>query len=147
MKSFIKQIFSLEEVEPTTVSSHQIQLATATLLIEVSKADFSQDEDELKRIRTLLKQHFSLSSAEVESLMSLAQDHSDQSVSLQHITKDLLDLLDAEARIQVIQMMWHVVFADGEKDRYEEHIIRRTADLLYVSHSDFIKARHQAEAS
>ena len=49
-------------------------------------------------------------------------------------------------KLRVVQMMWQMVFADGEKDHYEEHLIRQVAELLYLSHSEFIQARHKAEA-
>ncbi len=53
---------------------------------------------------------------------------------------------DHAMKRRVIEMMWHMVYADGEKDHYEEHLMRQVADLLYISHSEFIQARHQAEA-
>ena len=48
-------------------------------------------------------------------------------------------------KVAVIELMWRVVYADGEKHHYEEHLLRQVAELLYVSHADFIRARHQAE--
>ena len=46
---------------------------------------------------------------------------------------------------RVVEMMWQMVYADGEKDHYEEHLLRQVADLLYISHAEFIQARHKAE--
>ena len=48
-------------------------------------------------------------------------------------------------KVRVIEMMWQVVYADGVKDHYEEHLIRQVAELLYIPHADFIRARHKAE--
>lgn len=143
---FFDKLFAEDKPSPSLeTNEHQRQLITATLLIEVSKADFSQDDDELKRINELLKEHFKLSQLEVNSLLELAQDHSDKITSLQQMTRELNETLSQQDKIKIIELMWHVVYADGEKDRYEEHVMRQVSDLLYVSHEHFIKARHQAE--
>jgi uncharacterized tellurite resistance protein B-like protein len=124
-----------------------IDVATAVLLIEASKADFEQDEDELATIRELLINHLSLSEAEIDTLLEHAHEEADQLVSLQHITRLMNEQLDQQGKVRVIELMWKVVYADGDKHHYEEHLMRQVSDLLYVSHSDFIRARHQAEAS
>jgi uncharacterized tellurite resistance protein B-like protein len=43
--------------------------------------------------------------------------------------------------------MWQLVYADGDKSHYEEHLIRQVAELLYLSQEEFIRARHMAEDS
>jgi len=124
-----------------------IDLATAILMIEVSMADFSQDEQELGRIRELLLTRLSVSEQDVDTLLEDAHAEADRLVSLQHITRLMNEQLDQAAKVRVIELMWLVAYADGEKHHYEEHLLRQVADLLYVSHADFIQARHQAEQS
>lgn len=146
MKKFFESLFqSIPKEQSAETSAHFIRLATATLLIEISKADFSQKKSELDQIETLLKQHFSLDQNELESLMSHSHDHSSRLVSLQHLTRELNELMTEQEKIKIIEMMWSVVYADDDKDRFEEYLIRQTADLLYVSHADFIRARLKAE--
>ena len=55
--------------------------------------------------------------------------------------------MSQQAKVRVIELMWPVAYADGEKHHYEEHLLRQVADLLYIEHEDFIRARHQAETS
>ncbi len=146
MNNLIKKFFQpaferFNEVQP----SMAIDLATATLMVEVSKADFSEDEVELERIRQLLLNHFSLCEEEVDTLLVNAHKEADQLVSLQHITRLMNEQLGQKAKAKVIELMWMVAFADGEKHHYEEHLLRKVADLLYVSQEDFIKARLLAE--
>lgn len=124
-----------------------IDLATAVLLVEVSRADFDQDQQELQRIRELLLEHLSLCEEEVDTLLENAHEEADQLVSLQHITRFMNEQLDQLEKVRVIELMWQVVYADGEKHHYEEHLLRQVAELLYVSHADFIRARHQAETN
>ena len=148
MKAHITKLFQnafqrVNEVQP----SMAIDLATAILMIEVSMADFSQDEQELGRIRELLLTRLSVSEQDVDTLLEDAHAEADRLVSLQHITRLMNEQLDQAAKVRVIELMWLVAYADGEKHHYEEHLLRQVADLLYVSHADFIQARHQAEQS
>jgi uncharacterized tellurite resistance protein B-like protein len=122
-----------------------VELATAVLLVEVSRADFCQDEAELEAIRGALLEHFSLSGDEVDTLLQNAHDESAQLVSLQHVTRLLNEQMSQQDKVRVIELMWRVVYADGDKHHYEEHLLRQVAELLYVPHADFIRARHLAE--
>lgn len=148
MKRLIQKIFQpaferLNETSPELA----IDMATAILMIEVSRADFQQDESELLHIRQLLQSHLSLDDQEIDVLLENAHEEADSLVSLQHITRLMNEKMDQQGKVRVIELMWQVAYADGEKHHYEEHLLRQVADLLYVSHSDFIRARHQAEDS
>lgn len=126
---------------------HALQLSCATLLVEISNADFEQQAVELERMRELLARQFSLAQDELDSLLQQAQEKSEQLVSLQHITSLLNQQFEQSMKTRLVEMMWEVVYADGDKHHYEEHLLRQIADLLYVSHADFIQARHKAEAA
>jgi uncharacterized tellurite resistance protein B-like protein len=146
MKSLLKKLF---QPNPSTENrfdgEHALRVLTAALLIEVSRADFEQDDSELAQMRLLLAKQFSLGDVELDELMDQAHQEADDLISLQHITRLLNEQFDQPMKKRVIEMMWQVVFADGVKDHYEEHLIRQVAELLYVPHSDFIRARHKAE--
>lgn len=146
MKALIDRFFKpnferLNQNQPAMA----IELATAVLLVEISRADFDQDQAELDHIRELLLEHLSLSEQEVNELLQQAHQEADRLVSVQHITRLMNEQLDQQGKRRVIEMMWSVVYADGAKHHYEEHLLRKVAELLYVSHEDFIRARHLAE--
>ena len=148
MKRLIRKIFQPEfERDSNTRSVVDVDLATAILMIEVSKADFQQDESELAHIRQLLIAHLALNQQEIDELLENAHTEADRLVSLQHITRLMNEHMDQQGKVRVIELMWKVAYADGEKHHYEEHLLRQVAELLYVSHADFIRARHQAEES
>lgn len=148
MKSILNKLFpNSEQQSPVFDQEHALRISTATLLIEVCRADFQEQESELDRMRLLMAQQFSLNEAEIDELMLQARESADKLVSLQHITRMLNEQFDASMKIRVVEMMWQVVYADGEKHHYEEHLIRQVSELLYVPHSMFIQARHKAEDS
>jgi uncharacterized tellurite resistance protein B-like protein len=146
MKSILTKLFLSCELQSSLYDQeHALQVSTATLLIEVSRADFQEQESELIRMRQLLAEQFSLNDFELDDLMILAREGADKIVSLQHITRLMNEQFDQSMKVRVVEMMWQVVYADGVKDHYEEHLIRQVSDLLYVPHSMFIQARHKAE--
>ena len=126
---------------------HALRVATAVLLVEVARADFIVQPEERLQLRQMLERQFGLSANELDALMEEAEADADRLVSIQHITRLLNEHYDHAMKVRVIELMWQLVYADGDKDHYEEHLIRQVAELLYVSHGEFIQARHKAEES
>lgn len=121
-----------------------LELATATLLIEAARADHVVEPQEMDTIRRLLLEHLTLCEEEIDTLLQQAGEEADHLVSLQHLTRMMNEQMSQQDKRRVIEMMWQVVYADGEKHHYEEHLIRQVTDLLYVPHADFIQARLKA---
>lgn len=148
MKSILTKIFQGSEPQsPDFDQEHALRVVTAILLVEVSRADYVEQQSELDRMRNLMAQQFGLNETELEELMFQARESAEKLVSIQHITRLLNQNFDAPMKLRVIEMMWQVIYADGIKDHYEEHLIRQVCELLYVPHSKFIQARHKAEQS
>jgi uncharacterized tellurite resistance protein B-like protein len=124
---------------------YSLQVATAVLLIEVMRADFVVEAEEKARLRQLLERQFTLSAGQLDALLDEAETRADRLVSIQHITRLLNEHYDHATKLRIVEMMWQLVYADGDKDRYEEYLIRQVAELLYLSHGEFIQARLRAE--
>lgn len=147
MRKILLKFLTIETIETSPADiEHALRVATAVLLVEVARADFIIVPSEKLRLRELLEQQFHLSRQELDALLEEAEADADRMVSIQHVTRLLNEHYDHAMKRRVVEMMWQLVYADGEKDHYEEHLIRQVADLLYVSHSEFIQARHKAEA-
>ena len=147
MRKILLRFLTIEQIETSPEDiEHALQVATAVLLVEVTRADFSVDASEKLKLRELLEQQFELSEPELDALLEKAEDDADRMVSIQHVTRLLNEHYDHAMKLRVVEMMWQLVYADGEKDHYEEHLIRQVAELLYLSHGEFIQARHKAEA-
>ncbi len=148
MKKILLKFLTIETATASVVDiEHALRVATAVLLIEVVRADFIVEAAEQQRLRQLLRDQFGLDELELDALLAQAEADADRLVSLQHITRLLNEHYDHAMKVRVVEMMWQMVYADGEKDHYEEHLLRQVAELLYVSHSEFIQARHKAEPS
>ena len=119
------------------------QFATAALLIEMTRADFEVQQEELDAVAEAIRSAFDLTQAESEELVALAEVEMDHATSLHEFTATLNAELGAEQRRHVIELLWRVAYADGRLDKYEDHFVRKIADLLYVRHSEFMKAKHR----
>ena len=134
-----------EAVQPQDASARDPQraqrIAAAVLMLEMAHADNNHDPQEYDEIRRQLRTHFGLDDAEVEELMAAAAPEADAAVSLYQYLKTLNDgLAEAEKR-EVLEMLWRVAYADDELDAHEEHLLRELAELLYLPHEQFLKAK------
>lgn len=143
MLALIKQFFN-EQLHP---EQHQknpeaaMQLAAAALLIELSRADFDRSESEQQAMEAVLKEKFALADEQLKTLIELAEAENREASSLYDFTSLVNEHYDFEQKIALVKAMWVVAFADGEISKYEDHLIRKTADLIYLPHSEFIKAK------
>ncbi len=126
---------------------HGIQLATALLLVEVARADYETDLTEDEQIVALLRTTFALDDEELALLVEDARAESDYAASLQAFTRTLHEQLSVTEKHRVIEMLWRVAFADLHLDKHEDHLVRKVAGLLYVSHGDLIRIRNKVRQS
>lgn len=140
-----KRLFSTQQ-SPSGNAERQVALASAALLIEVARSDFDQDSREQAAMHKHIQSVLALSDEELIELTASAEQEVDHATSLYEFTRVVTEQCGPHERIALIEAMWQVAYADGELHKYEEHVIRRTAELLYVAHSDFILSKHRAQA-
>jgi len=143
ISQFFENHFS-EEDENHHHSAHQLQLASAALMIELSKADREIDESETDKLVQILKNRFELDKHDLDELLELAEEEVREATSLYQFTSLMNEHFDYGEKVQLVENMWEVAFADGKIDRYEEHLIRKIAELLYLDHKDFILSKQRA---
>jgi len=138
----LKKIFGSEpQAEGLLNVREPLDLAIAALLIELSRADFSESASELDAIRQLLSRRFGLNAETVNALITRAIERADRAVSLHEFTHRLNAELPEADKLAIVEMLWQVSHADGHIDKHEEHLIRRVAGLLHVSDRDRIRLK------
>lgn len=144
----LKALFKEGSESPIpNLSEHDKQLACAALMIEIATIDQDFDSTELATLTYLLQHRFGVSSADVQTLIDEAESQHQETASLYPYTRLVNDELDIAAKYDLVVSMWRIAFADGELDKYEEHMIRKVADLIHLPHSEFIRAKHQAKSN
>lgn len=127
--------------EAGSCGESELRLAAAGLLAHAAALDGEVAEDETRTIRNLLRAHFDLNEDEVEELLEEGNREAAETTQLFAFTRVINDNLDPEERIKIIEMLWEVVYADGEVHHYESNLIRRVSGLLHVSDRDSGSAR------
>ena len=129
--------------EDPAAREHALRVATALLLIEVARADYADDFVEEAAMLDSLKQFFALDDSSAALLLEEARSKADQAVELQQFTRRLHEQLSIGEKQRVVEMLWQVALADRRLDKHEDHLVRRIAELMYVSHSDLIRIRNR----
>lgn len=137
----LKELLGLGPDARAEAEAADPNLALAALLVEMARADHEQTEEEREVLLEALSQHLGLATQEAHALLARGQAESEASVSLYDYTRALNEKLDDGQRVQVLELLWRVAAADGRIDRYEEYLVRKVADLLYVPHAGYIQAK------
>lgn len=143
MLSKLQEFFSQKLHNEEKPLEQRLQLASAALLVELMLTDNQVKAEEERRISQILLQQFDISDQELNTLLTLAHNELKDSSDLYQFTRLINDHFSESEKYQLIVNLWEVAYADNELDKYEEHTIRKIADLIYIRHSDFIKAKHQ----
>ena len=128
-----------EDVEDEKISS--LDKACSALLIEVAYADKIFDESEIISLKESLKETYDIDDIIIDELISDAKKTVDESTSLYEYTRVVNDEFEYSDKLELLSRIWRLAFADGNLDKYEDHLIRKISDLIHISHSDFIKIK------
>lgn len=143
IKKFFETNLALLDADAAIDKVHdeKLQLASAALLIEVINSDHQADEREWAEFATVLKHCLQLQEDKLDELIKLAKVEAKQATSLYEFTQLINEHYAYRDKLVLMENMWRVAFADSVLDKYEVHLIRRVSELIYVSHSDFIRTK------
>jgi uncharacterized tellurite resistance protein B-like protein len=121
-----------------------IRRATAVLMLDVALADKVFDEREVEHLQELAEMHFDLDPGEAAELIAMAKDEAEAMVSLYEFTQLLHANLNEAEKAEIVGMLWKIAYTDGKLDRYENALILKISDLLYVSRGLVMRLKHDA---
>jgi len=122
------------------------RLAAAALLIHVTTVDGDMSTVERDKLRALLKHRFALDEVATSELIDAAIAADRDAVDLYHFTSLISRALDEEGRLRMVEMMWEMIYADGQVTEFEENVVWRASDLLGISSRSRIEIRHRVAA-
>jgi len=126
---------------PDTGDNYDAEAAAVALLVEAAVMDGEFDGDERKLIAQLIVQRFAIDAADVEELIASGEQAVADSNQLYAFTRAVKDGFDFDQRIELIEMLWQVAYADGVLHDYEASLVRRVAGLIHVTGRDSGTAR------
>ena len=119
-------------------------LAATALMIELSRADNSIDQQEIQTIIAIATDTFGLSDDEATDILSEAKLKNAEAISLYEFTDTINQNFNKEQKYNLIRNIWRVAYADKTIDAHEDYLVRKVAKLIYISHADLIKSQHKA---
>ncbi len=148
MLSAIKNYFE-KNISPEVDGDleHELKLATAALLIEMMYQDDQVHEKEIDAAKMALTEKFGLTDDEYHALFALAEEEVKEAIDYHQFTSLIAREFTQAQKIKVVELLWSVAYADSHLDSMEEHMVRKIADLIYVSHKDFMKTKHKVQSA
>lgn len=144
MLGLLKSLFA--QAETADDKTRSVRLAIATLMVEAATLDGSFDASEREHMLALMRTRFELSPEAAETLLAQARDAQEKAVGLEGMTRTIKNALDHDQRVEVLEMLWEVAYADGQLHDYEANLLRRLAGLVYVSDQEAGAARKRVLA-
>jgi len=141
-KTFISEIVEGER-HPSQFADNDYRLAAAAMLVHAATIDGEMSSAERNKLHVVLKQRFDLDDAATAELIAKATAAEHEAVDLYHFTHTLNRALNDAGRARVVEMMWEIVYADGQRDELEDNLVWRAADLLGVSQRERIELRRR----
>src|SRR5260370_20753137 len=143
LRQFIADVVSPTAHEDRVFDDTGYRLAATALLIHVISLDGEPSEVEKRKLYSLIESRFGLAPGAADRLIASATQVEGEAVDLYHFTSVIMRSADRACRLLIVEMMWELVYADGQANEFEDNVVWRAADLLGVSSRDRIDLKHR----
>ena len=145
MIGFLEKILSpgvsLEKEKDEISQEERLQIATAAILLEVANSDENFTQIEQEKIAQILRDRFRLSNFVVQELIQTADKTRQESLDLWKFTNLINQDFSRNEKIQIIELVWEVIYLDGKLDKYEDQLVHQLQRLLNLEHKELIEAK------
>jgi len=131
---------------PSERPGDELATAVAVLLSRAAALDGGVDDREREIVAGRLAERYGVSKADLDQVMAEAAQTADEMVDLYGFTRTIKDRLEHDGRVELMEALWEVVYADGALHEYEAQLMRRLAGLLFVEDRESGEARKRALA-
>ena len=143
LRQFIADVVSPTAHQDRTFDETGDRLAATALLIHVISLDGKPSDVEKRKLHSLIESRFGLDPGTADRLIASATLVEGEAVDLYHFTSVIMRSVNEEGRLRIVEMMWELVFADGQASEFEDNVVWRAADLLGISSRDRIELKHR----
>ena len=141
----VSKAFATDSVDVTAEAREEaIRMATAVLMTEIARADYEYDETEFDLLLSLITRHFQISPEEAAELANEANATAEDYVSLHSFTQLLNKNLTDKEKERIDFLLWQIAYADGRLDKYEDSLVLKISELLYVRRIRVMRLKHDA---
>ena len=144
IKNFFDQHLVPGSVMDDAYSEHVLRLAIGALLLEMTHMDGEVWQEQREAVEMAVLKHFDLTEDETAKLLELAEEERSESTDYFQFTSLINNHYTSEEKVRLVELLWRTAYANKDLHMYEEHLVRKIADLLHVPHSAFIAAKLNA---
>jgi len=141
IRKFFREHIAPDPEADAAAAAARARVAAAALLVEVVRSDSHFSEAERQAVLEAARRKFGLDEQESEALVRLAEAEAKEAHDLYQFTSLVNAAFTAEQKVRLVEELWRVAWSDDVLHHYEEHVIRKVADLIHVPHSAFIAAK------
>ena len=141
LRQFIADIVA-PQAQDRAFGDSDYRLAATALLIHVISLDGEPSQAESRKLHGLIESHFGLDRGTADRLIASATQVEGEAVDLYHFTSVIMRSLDEDGRKRIVELMWELVYADGQVTEFEDNVVWRASDLLGVSQRDRVDLKH-----
>ncbi|MGB8426377.1 MAG: TerB family tellurite resistance protein [Desulfobacterales bacterium] len=145
MRDLVKRFFSkiAADASPRTTQDggHDARVATCALFLEMAKIDETFSREEMAKILTILEETYGLSAADADELVAAAEQELAGSIDNWHFARLINDNYSTAEKIDIIEMLWRIVYVDGKLDKFENQLMHQLSNILRLSHEQLIEAK------
>ncbi|QDL38367.1 TerB family tellurite resistance protein [Rhodoferax sediminis] len=145
LKEFFESLMAPAGSQSPQARERTLQLATAVLLVEVMRVDGNTHAAQQVTIMTALRERFALPDDALAQLVEQARQTAETANDYYRFTSSMNEEFTQAQKIQVVEAMWQVAYADARLDENEISLIGKIADLLYVTQGEYIGAKMRAK--
>jgi uncharacterized tellurite resistance protein B-like protein len=146
LRQFIADVISPISPGQRSFDDDGYRLAATALLVHVISLDGEPTEIEKRKLHSLIESRFGLNAGTADQLIASAMLVEGEAVDLYHFTSVIMRSVDEAGRLRIVEMMWELVYVDGQVSEFEDNVVWRAADLLGVSSRDRIELKHRVAA-
>ena len=142
MLPFLKKFKKEHNTE--NISDNEKTILITSLLIECAKGDYDFSEQEISKIKDLIKNKLKIGQSEINSIFDKALEMVEENVELYSLTKDIRDNFSKEEILEIFEYMWSVVMADGKIDDFEAALMSKLVGLFHLTGKESADAKKKA---
>lgn len=145
LDQIVGAISDADSEESPQARERAIRRATAVLMLDVALADKVFEKPELEYLQGVAQERFDLTPGEAAELIERARDEAEEMVSLHEFTQLLHHHLTEAEKASIIGTLWRIAYSDGRLDKYENALVLKISDLLYVSRGRVMRLKFDAK--
>ncbi|MCA6111735.1 tellurite resistance TerB family protein [Bradyrhizobium cenepequi] len=143
LRQFIADIVSPDAQAGRAFDDNDYRLAATALLVHVVSIDGEPSANQRRKLHSLIETRFGLDRGTADQLIASATRIEGEAVDLYHFTSVIMRQVNEDGRLRIVEMMWELVYADGQVSEFEDNVVWRAADLLGVSSRDRIDLKRR----